>query len=78
MFRRPAAVVRKETMELAMSIDEVENADRKETVRRVIVGERGCGKSTLLLQAMSMAFLKGWVVVNIPDGVSTLKSLFLL
>ncbi|TKA69470.1 hypothetical protein B0A49_05208 [Cryomyces minteri] len=68
LFRRPAALVRKETLQLGRYIQEVETAEGKKTIRRVVVGERGSGKSTLLLQAMTMAFVKGWVVVNIPDA----------
>ena len=64
MYRRPAMLMREETLEYAKMMEGV----GKETVRRVIVGERGSGKTTMLLQAMTMAFLKGWVVINIPEG----------
>lgn len=63
-FRRPAALIRKETVEFANLI----NSSSKETTRRLLVGERGSGKSVLMLQAQAMAFLKGWVVINIPEA----------
>lgn len=39
-------------------------------VRRLVIGERKAGKSVLLLQAMSHAFLREWIVINIPEGNS--------
>ena len=67
LFRRPAALMRRDAIELSKAISSIQ-ADNKTTLRRVITGERASGKSTLLLQAMSMAFMKEWVVVNFPDG----------
>ena len=64
IYRRPAMLIREETLEYAKMMEGI----GKETVRRVIVGERGSGKTTMLLQAMTMAFMKGWVVINIPEG----------
>jgi small subunit ribosomal protein S29 len=92
LFRRPATLIRKETVELAALIQEaeggpkktekVEEADggaegtavkaaevAKKTIRRVIVGEKMSGKSSLLLQGLAMAFVRKWVVVNLPDGM---------
>ena len=69
-FRRPASLVRKETMELARHMEELELSMKKKSLRSMIVGEKGCGKSILLLQAQAMAFLKGWVVIHIPEGAS--------
>lgn len=63
-FARPTTLVRAETLDLARHI---QNADKK-TLRRLVVGGRGTGKSILALQAQTMAFLKGWVVVHIPEG----------
>ena len=67
MFRRPAMLMRKETIDYAKQMDELER--ERKTVRRVVVGERLAGKTTMLLQAMTLAFIKGWVVVNLPKGV---------
>jgi len=72
LFRRPASLIRKETRQLAEIIKKVE--ERKEgepavTERHVIVGERMSGKTTLLLQGLMMAFLRNWVVINLPDGM---------
>lgn len=65
MFRQPAMLVRKEMEEVVRVMDDA--ASRKEIERKVIVGERGSGKSVLMLQAMAMAFLKKWVVINLPN-----------
>ncbi|KAJ4301182.1 hypothetical protein N0V90_003273 [Kalmusia sp. IMI 367209] len=66
LFRRPATLVRKETVELAKILREAES--QKKTIRRIISGERQSGKSTLLLQGLSMAFLREWVVINLPEA----------
>ena len=66
LFRRPACLVRKETVELGRLIESAEQ--EKRTRKLVICGEKGAGKSLLLLQGMAAAFLRGWVVVNFPDG----------
>lgn len=68
LFRRPAMLMRKDTLEMATEIENISLGVRDKTIRRVFVGERGSGKTTMLLQAMTMAFLKGWVVINIPEG----------
>lgn len=66
LFRRPAMLVRRETVDLGKEMETIES--EKKAVRRVLVGERGSGKTIMLLQAMTMAFMKGWVVINIPEG----------
>lgn len=70
-YRRPCMLVRSETVEYGRLLEEMskENAIKK-TIRKVLVGERGSGKSLLLLQTMAMAFLKDWIIINIPDGKS--------
>ncbi|KAF2185034.1 hypothetical protein K469DRAFT_750548 [Zopfia rhizophila CBS 207.26] len=70
LFRRPATLYRKETTEVAELIKQVEEAGegQKKTIRRVLIGDRMSGKSTLLLQALMMAFMRDWVVVNLPDA----------
>ena len=67
LFRRPATLVRRETVELVAEMDRVVAAE-KGVYRVVIDGERIAGKSTLLLQAMAHGFLNGWTVVHIPEG----------
>ncbi|KAL9103878.1 MAG: hypothetical protein Q9163_001115 [Psora crenata] len=64
LYRRPAMLVRRETGEYARLMEGL----GKGVVKRVLVGERGSGKTVMLLQAMAMAFLKGWVVINIPEA----------
>jgi len=69
LFRRPAILMRKESTQIAEFIHEVEAAEGKKTIRRILIGDRASGKSTLILQALAMAFLKEWVVINLPDGM---------
>lgn len=69
LFRRPAMLMRKDTLELAKDIEDISARTQDKIIRRVLVGERGSGKTVMLLQAMTMAFLKGWVVINIPEGM---------
>ena len=71
MFRKPSTLMRRESVELGRTILDVsvgQAEERPRTVRRIIAGERGTGKSLMLLQAMSMAFLNDWVVINVPEG----------
>lgn len=72
LFRRPAMLMRKDTLEMAREIEDIGARTQDKTIRRVFVGERGSGKTVMLLQAMTMAFLKGWVVINIPEGMLTI------
>lgn len=65
-FSHPAFLMRRETTELAQSLE------GKATVRKVVVGPRSSGKTAYLLQAMTMALMKGWVVISIPDGMCCL------
>jgi small subunit ribosomal protein S29 len=66
LFRRPTILVRDKSVELAMMMQSA--ADAKKTSRTIISGQRGAGKSTMLFQAMATAFVKGWIVLNIPEG----------
>ncbi|KAF2708563.1 hypothetical protein K504DRAFT_482152 [Pleomassaria siparia CBS 279.74] len=107
LFRRPATLIRKETVQLAALLkvaeghvnsteqavegredgEAVDGAKEvaevtaeeavavavaeegpKKTIRRVIVGEKMSGKSSLLLQGLALAFVRGWVVINLPDA----------
>jgi small subunit ribosomal protein S29 len=81
MFRRPATLVRKETVALGMDVQEVNDSSSGEgtrgglgavTLQQIIAGERSTGKSLVLLQAMSMAYLNNWIVLNVPEGMSSL------
>jgi small subunit ribosomal protein S29 len=74
MFRRPATLIRKETVALGRGIQEVNEGLGGEglgvlTLQQIIAGERSTGKSLLLLQAMSMAYLNNWIVLNVPEGM---------
>ncbi|KAH8731408.1 mitochondrial ribosomal death-associated protein 3-domain-containing protein [Phaeosphaeriaceae sp. PMI808] len=70
LFRRPAVLMRKEAIQLATLFREVEEsaAGQKKTIRRILSGERMSGKTTLLLQGLSMAFLREWFVINLPEA----------
>jgi small subunit ribosomal protein S29 len=71
LFRRPATVVRKETVEIAKALEDVEGGDgeSKKVVKRIVFGKQGSGKTVLQMQAMAMALNKGWVVVHLPNGM---------
>ena len=43
--------------------------------RAVVCGPKGSGKSVLLLQAMTWALQRGWLVISIPNGISSLALL---
>ena len=66
MFRRPATLMRQESIELGNDFEAIKNEPR--TIQRIITGDKKSGKSVLLLQAMSMAFLNNWIVINVPEA----------
>jgi small subunit ribosomal protein S29 len=72
LFRRPATVVRKETVEIAKALEDAEGGKEgaaKKVVRRIVFGKQGSGKTVLQMQAMALALNKGWVVVHLPNGM---------
>lgn len=69
LFRQPAMLIRDDTIHYGKLFEAMSEDGVKKTVRRVLIGERGCGKTAMLLQAMTMAFFKDWVVINLPDGM---------
>ena len=74
LFRRPAVLMKKEAVQLAGLFSEVERSasgPEKQTIRRILSGERMSGKSTLLLQGLTMGFLREWFVINLPDGTNS-------
>ncbi|KAI4091842.1 MAG: hypothetical protein L6R37_007664 [Teloschistes peruensis] len=70
MFSRPGFLMRKETLELARMVRDISSSDEnsEKTVRMILVGQKESGKSMLLLQGLTMAFLKGWTVINLPEA----------
>ena len=82
-FQTPAVLLRKEVKALGAEMDGIsgktaltpdgpkgtETAAAKKTSRKLVVGEKGSGKSAYLLQAMALAFQRGWVVINFPEGM---------
>ena len=70
LFRRPGTLIRKATVQYARLFERLSGDGETFSVRRVLTGERGSGKTVTLLQAMTIAFLKNWVVINLPDGMT--------
>jgi len=68
-FRQPSILVRQETVDVAQKLRDA--AEKKDTLRLVVYGDRIVGKSMLLLQAMTAGFLNDWLVVNIAEGMTT-------
>lgn len=64
VFRRPASLMRKEIVEIGQWMA----SGTKDARRVVVTGEKSSGKSVFLSQAMAMALMKGWVVINIPEA----------
>jgi small subunit ribosomal protein S29 len=67
MFRRPATLIREHTVNMGKTINDL-HAATGQNARCLLTGERGSGKSILMLQAMCMAFMQEWLVINIPEG----------
>ncbi|KAK4105889.1 mitochondrial ribosomal protein [Parathielavia hyrcaniae] len=65
MFRKPAVLVRKETIDMANRMQNA--ADKRHTLRLVVSGDKLTGKSLMVLQAMAHAHLNNWVVIHIPE-----------
>ncbi|KAI9693631.1 MAG: 37S ribosomal protein S23 mitochondrial [Bathelium mastoideum] len=68
MFRKPSVLWREQSIQMAQIISSLDKRGENEVRRMVLSGEKGSGKTVMLLQAMAVAFLKGWVVINIPDA----------
>lgn len=68
LFRRPGMLVRADSVVLSAKLAAAE--EKKASFRMIIDGDRVTGKSMMLLHAMTTAFLRGWIVLNIPDGKS--------
>jgi small subunit ribosomal protein S29 len=68
LFRRPSVLVREETVDIATDILEIEEEGEGKMIKYLVAGEAGAGKSMMVLQAMSLAFMNRWIVLNIPEG----------
>lgn len=66
LFKRPASLIRKETVSLANDLASIETD--KQFKSKIIFGGKGTGKSVLLLQAQGIALVKGWIVMHFPEG----------
>lgn len=67
MFRKPSVLVRKETVDLMNKMQSA--AEKRQTLRMVLTGDKIAGKSLMVLQAMAHAYLNNWVVIHIPEGM---------
>ncbi|KZF26817.1 putative mitochondrial ribosomal protein DAP3 [Xylona heveae TC161] len=70
LFRQPSTLQTKQSLDLAQQVAKVTDGEngKRTFLRKILTGDKASGKSVLLLQAMAMAFLKGWVVISIPDA----------
>lgn len=72
MFKEPGTFMRGESVELAKLIRDIgghgDGEAKGKNVSQIITGAKGTGKSIHLVQAMAMARLNNWVVINVPDG----------
>lgn len=66
LFRRPASLVRAETVDLGRQLQS--SQDEKKVVRQILCGDRSSGKSVLMLQGMAIAQLKGYLVLHFPEA----------
>ncbi len=66
LFRRPATLIRNETIAIG---NDVESVNDRTTIKHLVVGERHTGKSILMLQTMCMAYMNNWLVLNVPEGM---------
>jgi small subunit ribosomal protein S29 len=74
-YRKPGMLLRQETVEMGQLLMRINEQSEPITVRKVFVGARASGKSTMLVQAMALAFTKQWVVINIPEGSTSVQTL---
>jgi small subunit ribosomal protein S29 len=78
IFRRPGTVLRRDTIEMGRLFEKISGEgdapEKGKVVKKIITGSKGSGKTVHLLQAMTMGFLKNWVVVTVPDG-KTIRSM---
>ena len=74
IFRRPGTVLRRDTLEMGRLFEKISGdgdaPEKGKVVKKIITGSKGSGKTVHLLQAMTMGFLKNWVVITVPDGTS--------
>ena len=71
MFRKPSVLWREQSIRIAQIMADLEKGEGSKARRMILTGDKGSGKSVMLLQAMGVAFLKGWIVVSIPDGLDS-------
>lgn len=69
LFRRPHILLRSEAVDLAKRMDKAKR--ERKTLKLVLNGAKVTGKSTMLLSAMAHAFLNKWIVIHIPEGMSS-------
>lgn len=70
IFRRPGTVMRHDALEMGRVIESItsDGSNKGKAFKKIVDGVRGSGKTVFLAQAMTMAFLKKWVVITVPEG----------
>ncbi|OAP56003.1 hypothetical protein AYL99_10155 [Fonsecaea erecta] len=69
LFRRPATLIREETLRIAKDMEAIkQEGGEKKVVKHLVIGEKASGKSVLMLQTMSMAYMNHWIVLNVPEA----------
>ena len=68
LFRRPATLIRNETIAIGKDVGQINSGQERETIKYLVAGEKASGKSILVLQTMCMAYMNDWIVLNVPDG----------
>ena len=72
LFKKPATLVRAETLELGKLVRGIGGAEEGEmkgkSVTRIVSGLRNVGKTTHLLQALTLGLMNEWVVMHVPNG----------
>lgn len=71
LFRHPSVLIREESVRVSELLQQADV--KREMIRLAVDGDRGTGKSTILLHAMATAFLRGWIVLHIPEGKYSLR-----
>lgn len=66
LFRRPASLIRRETVEMGEMIQAMRA--KKGVARVVLAGDKSSGKSVMQLQSMAMAHLQGCVMVHFHEA----------
>ncbi|KIW42483.1 uncharacterized protein PV06_06029 [Exophiala oligosperma] len=68
LFRRPATLIRNETIAIGKEIEALSSSQDQKMIKHLVAGETHSGKSILMLQTMCMAFMNDWLVLSVPEA----------